>query len=250
MEAARRAKRRQTLTRMGILGGFVIVLAVVAAFVFGNEGDKNVTAGDNPESTSTTQSSDTTAAPAGAGDDVACDDREPEGGTEPKTYDKPPEMQIDPEKTYTAKLDTSCGEIVIDLDAKGAPKTVNNFVFLAREGYYNGLTWHRVVKDFVIQGGDPKGDGTGGPGYKFEDELPTDGYQIGSLAMANSGPDTNGSQFFIVTGSKGAALDNSYSRFGNVSEGVEVAQKLESFAQEDQKPSRKLYIFEVTITES
>src|SRR5919197_3924861 len=112
-------------------------------------------------------------------------------------------MTVDANKKYTATIDTSCGKITIELDPKAAPKTVNNFVFLANQKFFDGLTFHRVVKDFVIQGGDPQGTGSGGPGYEFADELPKDGYKLGSLAMANSGPNTNGSQFFIVTGNQG-----------------------------------------------
>ena len=135
---------------------------------------------------------------------MQCNDTKPPTDPNRPTFNKPPPMTIDPAKKYTATMETSCGKITIDLDAKAAPKTVNNFVFLAKQKYYDGLTFHRVVKDFVIQGGDPKGTGSGGPGYEFEDELPPDGYKIGSLAMANSGANTNGSQFFIVTGNEGA----------------------------------------------
>ena len=150
-----------------------------------------------------------------------------------------------------AFIHAAVGWITVDLDPKAAPNTVNSFVFLANKKFFDGLTWHRVVKDFVIQGGDPQGTGSGGPGYEFEDELPKQApyYQIGSLAMANSGPNTNGSQFFIVTGNNGAALDPKYSRFGLVTSGIEVAQKLESFAQDDQKPSRPLYIVSITVKE-
>ncbi|MGD9573291.1 MAG: peptidylprolyl isomerase [Thermoleophilia bacterium] len=189
-----------------------------------------------------------------AGD--TCSAAEPDPPPHPSTYGSPPEMTIDPATTYTATLETSCGTIVIALDAEAAPLTVNNFVFLAREGFYDGLTFHRVVTGFVIQGGDPEGDGRGGPGYEFEDELPEDGYPAGSVAMANSGPDTNGSQFFIVTGE--APLPNAYSRFGTVTEGLDVARTIEAFAdpQADpgdpasQTPASPVYIHSVTITES
>ena len=116
-----------------------------------------------------------------------------------KKYNDPPPMTIDVKKTYIATIDTNKGKITLELFAKDAPLTVNNFVFLAREGFYDGLTFHRVVADFMIQGGDPKGDGSGGPGYEFADET-TDNpreFRAGSLAMANRGPRTNGSQFFI-----------------------------------------------------
>jgi cyclophilin family peptidyl-prolyl cis-trans isomerase len=249
LEAARRRRRRQGMIRGGVLAALLVILAVVGAAVFGSNDKKEVTAGDQ-NTTTTASGSSTTVNPALA--NVTCDERKPEATGDRPTFDKPPAMEIDTAKKYTAVLETSCGKITVDLDPKGAPKTVNNFVVLSRKDFYDGLTWHRVVADFVIQGGDPKGDGTGGPGYQFEDELPKDGYQLGSLAMANSGPNTNGSQFFIVTGPKGTTLPNSYSRFGMVTEGLEVAQKIESFATDDPqgKPSRELYIFNVEITES
>ncbi len=144
---------------------------------------------------------------------------------------------------------------MIALDAAKAPTTVNNFVFLAREGFYDGLTFHRVVSGFIIQGGDPEGTGRGGPGYAIPDELPEDGYQPGSVAMANAGPDTAGSQFFIVTGDA-SALPNAYARFGRVVKGLEVARTIEGFADPAadpgdtaaQTPSSPIYIDSVTIT--
>ena len=146
--------------------------------------------------------------------DGTCTDRAPDPSPDPKSYPAPPPQTIDTSRSYTATLTTSCGDIVIALDAAAAPVTVNNFVFLARQGFYDGLTFHRVVAGFVIQGGDPTGTGSGDAGYAFDDELPDDGYPTGSVAMANSGPNTNGSQFFIVTGD-GSQLPNDYSRFGN-----------------------------------
>ena len=139
---------------------------------------------------------------------------------EKKQYDKPPEMKIDPEKkTYTAIMDTSKGKIVLDLFAKDAPKTVNNFVFLAREKFYDGLTFHRVIADFMIQGGDPTGTGSGGPGYRFEDETDPaknpNKHEPGTLSMANAGPNTNGSQFFI-THVATAWLNGKHTVFGRV----------------------------------
>jgi len=139
---------------------------------------------------------------------------------EKKQYDKPPEMKIDPaKKTYTATMDTSKGKIVIDLFAKDAPITVNNFVFLAREKFYDGLTFHRVIPDFMIQGGDPTGTGRGGPGYKFEDETNAaknpNKHTPGTLSMANAGPNTNGSQFFI-THKETPWLDGKHTVFGRV----------------------------------
>jgi peptidyl-prolyl cis-trans isomerase B (cyclophilin B) len=135
----------------------------------------------------------------------------------PKTYASAPAMSIDTNKKYVATLDTSRGTIVVDLFAADAPKTVNNFVFLAREGFYNGLKFHRVIPDFMVQGGCPKGSGTGDPGYKFADEVGPGKpkHKAGSLSMANSGPNTNGSQFFI-THIATDWLDGKHTVFGQV----------------------------------
>lgn len=161
-------------------------------------------------------------------------------------------MTIDENATYTATLKTSEGTITIKLDPKQAPKTVNNFVFLSRQGFYNGGTFHRVIPGFVIQGGDPEGTGAGGPGYQFADELPQAGqYKIGSVAMANSGPNTNGSQFFIVTGANGAALPPLYSLFGQVTEGQSVADAISNVPRDaSDKPNTPVTINSVTIAES
>ncbi len=140
-----------------------------------------------------------------------------------KQYSSPPEMTIDPSKRYTATISTDAGDIVIELFAEKAPATVNNFVFLAREGFYDGTTFHRVIKGFMAQGGDPTGSGRGGPGYRFADEfdpeLRHDG--PGVLSMANAGPDTNGSQFFI-THAATPHLDDRHAVFGRVVEGLDT----------------------------
>jgi cyclophilin family peptidyl-prolyl cis-trans isomerase len=144
-----------------------------------------------------------------------------------KTYTAPPPMTINTNQHYTATIDTEKGTIVMDLDPALAPQTVNNFVFLAKDGFYDGLLWHRVVPDFVVQGGDPQGTGAGGPGYKFNDELPPKGqYTAGCVAMANSGPNTNGSQFFICTADDTLKLSPLYNLFGYVKSGLDVAQKI------------------------
>ena len=134
-----------------------------------------------------------------------------------KQWSTPPEMQIDPKKQYTATVATNRGDIVIELYPQYAPKTVNNFVFLARQGFYDGVTFHRVIRDFMIQGGDPTGTGTGGPGYRFEDEVRSNPlkHETGVLSMANAGPNTNGSQFFI-THSPQPHLDGKHAVFGKV----------------------------------
>ncbi len=143
-----------------------------------------------------------------------------------------PAQNLDISKAYTAFICTDVGTVKVALNAEKAPTTVNNFVFLARNHFYNGLTFHRVVKDFVVQGGDPKGDGSGGPGYSIKDELPpsASSYIAGSLAMANSGPNTSGSQFFIVLSDNSAKSLSapSYSLFGQVITGMDVVKKIES----------------------
>jgi cyclophilin family peptidyl-prolyl cis-trans isomerase len=174
-------------------------------------------------------------------------------GSSPKTqsFDGPPPMIIDPAKRYTAEMVTSKGTLTIALDPIAAPKTVNNFVFLARWHYYDGIVFHRIIPGFMLQGGDPEGSGRGGPGYRFEDELPARGrYEIGSLAMANAGPHTNGSQFFIISGADGVSLPPSYSLFGKVIKGGEVITAIEATGSRSGKPSEKVVIESVTITEA
>jgi peptidylprolyl isomerase len=175
-------------------------------------------------------------------------------GSSPRTtrFDGPPPMCIDPAKRYTAVMDTSMGEITIALDAAAAPKTVNNFVFLSRYHYYDGIIFHRIIQGFVCQGGDPEGSGRGGPGYRFEDELPKPGrYEVGSLAMANAGPNTNGSQFFIISGPNGASLPPSYSLFGKVVKGLDVVDRMEKVATgPGDRPREDVVIRSVTVTES
>jgi peptidyl-prolyl cis-trans isomerase B (cyclophilin B) len=146
----------------------------------------------------------------------------------PKQWSAPPAMSLDPEKTYHATLETGAGDIEAELYPQHAPKTVNNFVFLAREGFYDDTTFHRVIPNFVIQGGDPTGTGRGGPGYRFEDELEDNPlkHETGSLSMANAGPDTNGSQFF-VTHAPQPHLDGRHTVFGKVTRGQEVVDALQ-----------------------
>src|SRR5579885_1742756 len=152
----------------------------------------------------------------------------PYTGVMGKQYSAPPPMSIDSSKKYAATLETSRGEIVCQLFAKDAPKTVNNIVFLAREKFYDGTVFHRVIADFMIQGGDPTGTGRGGPGYRFEDETKGNPHkhQVGALAMANAGPNTNGSQFFIthvVTN----WLDGKHTVFGKVTKGQDVVNAVQ-----------------------
>lgn len=144
-----------------------------------------------------------------------------------KQWDRPPEMQIDPGKRYRIRMETGCGTIELELYPEHAPKTVNNFVFLAREGFYDGVTFHRVIADFVIQGGDPTGTGRGGPGYRFEDECRGNPLRHDSqvISMANAGPDTNGSQFFI-THSPQPHLNGKHTVFGKVVSGQAVVNAI------------------------
>ena len=160
-------------------------------------------------------------------------------------------MCIDVNHRYTAEMVTTKGTMVIALDPAAAPKTVNSFVFLARYHYFEGIFFHRVIPGFVLQGGDPTGTGTGGPGYRFEDELPKPGrYELGSLAMANAGPNTNGSQFFVISGPSGAGLPPQYSLFGKVVKGLDVVASIDAIGTSSGKPKEKVVISSVTITES
>lgn len=176
--------------------------------------------------------------------------------TKSKTYKEAPKMQIDVNKTYLAKVETTDGNFTIELNAKDVPNTVNNFVTLSRDGFYNNTVFHRIIKDFMIQGGDPKGDGTGGPGYKFADEKFTGDYTPGTVAMANSGANTNGSQFFVMTGDySNGKLPKNYTVFGKVTEGMATITKIAatpvsaSGSGESSKPNQKVEITKVTIVE-
>ena len=202
-------------------------------------------------------------------------------------YASPPEMVIDPSKDYTATIKTNKGTITAKLFADEAPKTVNNFVFLAREGFYDGVVFHRVIPEFMVQGGDPEGTGAGGPGYTFEDELgPAEehyeqvreqlladldeleeegmldeedeidpemvpgGYERGRLAMANSGPDTNGSQFFITHGDPAILPGPDYTLFGEVVGGMEVVDRIATEpTDETDAPLEPIHILSVDIDE-
>ena len=173
----------------------------------------------------------------------------------PEQYSSPPEMAIDPAKQYTATIRTSKGDMTLELLAADAPVTVNNFTFLAKEGFYDGGGFHRVIKDFMIQGGCPRGDGTGGPGYRFRDEPVTRRYVKGTLAMANAGPNTNGSQFFIVHGDD-VGLPPNYTIFGMLTEGLDVLDSLANSPVtntgrgENSQPSEKLGITTIEVIET
>ena len=145
---------------------------------------------------------------------------------ENKTYPAPPPMTVDTSKQYTATIETEKGNLLLELFASDAPATVNNFVFLAREGFYDGTTFHRVIPGFMAQGGDPTGTGTGNPGYSFPDEFTAHTHVAGTLSMANSGPDTNGCQFFI-TYTPQHSLDGKHSVFGQLLEGMDILEEIE-----------------------
>ena len=160
-----------------------------------------------------------------------------------KQWNTPPVMQIDAKKTYKVTLETIRGPIVLELYPEHAPKTVNNFVFLVKEGYYDGVTFHRVIADFMIQGGDPTGTGRGGPGYKFEDELKGNPlrHETGVISMANAGPNTNGSQFFLCT-VKTPWLDGKHVVFGAVVEGMDVVKAVEAVGSDSGRTSAKVVV--------
>ena len=174
----------------------------------------------------------------------------------PKQYSAPPPMAIDPSKQYTATIDTTLGSMTANLFASDAPMTVNNFVFLAQQGFYDGAPFHRVIKGFMVQTGDPvKRDGTGGPGYRFNDEPVKRSYDRGILAMANAGPNTNGSQFFIVQGTS-VNLPPNYTIFGQLTSGLDTLDQIAnvpvgaSGSGERSKPQQEISINTITISES
>ena len=270
LEAAAAAKRRKSMRNglivVGLVAGVVVLLALLNSG--GDDDDDGVAAGNTttsaPGDTTTTAAGATTTTAAGATtttaaggaidiSKVSCNETKPAKAPTDEQYEAAEDQKLDPAKKYTATMETSCGNIVIELDPKASPKSVNSFVFLAREGFYDGTKFHRVVEDFVIQGGDPTATGTGGPGYTTAEEPPADGkYALGDFAGAKtSAPNSTGSQFFIVTGDP-APLDQAgtYTYYGKVVQGIEVAKKLESFNQGDGPPTRDLYLFKVTITES
>lgn len=188
----------------------------------------------------------TTAAPTAA--------PEPQGGIVAKQYPAPPAMTIDTGKTYQAVITTNRGEMTVQLFADEAPLTVNNFVFLAQDGFYDDVIFHRIIKGFMAQGGDPTGTGRGGPGYRFQDEPVTRDYVRGTLAMANSGPNTNGSQFFLVH--ELAPLPKNYTIFGLITEGLDTLDGIAntpvtgSGGSEVSQPTERVFIERIEIVEA
>lgn len=265
---AERAAARQAARRRKLITAVVAAVAVFAVLLLisqtggdDDDGDDEVTAGDTPAATE-----DGDADPANE-ESAATEGEGTEGegfayGTTPcaaaettaeplLAFESAFEDCLEQGVDYAAEVVTDKGSFTIDLLEDQAPGATNNFVNLARSRFYDGATFHRVIEDFVIQGGDPVGDpaGTGGPGYAIPDELPEPGaYSIGSVAMANSGPDTAGSQFFVVTGEQGVALPPDYTLFGQVTEGMDVVEAIES--QPGSPPDDPAVITSVTITES
>jgi cyclophilin family peptidyl-prolyl cis-trans isomerase len=170
----------------------------------------------------------------------------------PKQYQNPPSLILDPNMRYTAIIQTAHGDMTLELFPAEAPRAVNNFVFLARDGFYQGNCFHRVIRDFMIQGGCPRGDGTGGPGYRFPDEQVQRSYVKGTLAMANAGPNTNGSQFFIVHGQQ-VGLPPNYTIFGQLLTGEDILDALATSpvvpGGEGSRPAQRLEIRNVEIRE-
>jgi cyclophilin family peptidyl-prolyl cis-trans isomerase len=270
LEAEQKSKKRkQSLRRVITLVVIAAVVVGVAVWISSGSSKKS-----NASSSSSTTS--TTAKPSSTSTTAKVPVTGGSGNTSPSaittsadcpsdftaTLNKPfwvtaPAMSIDPSKTYTATVTTDVGSFTIQLDPKAAPLAVNSFVFLAQHHFYDCVTFHRVIQSFMDQTGDPTGTGEGGPGYKFADELPKTAspqYPIGSVAMANSGANTNGSQFFIVTGTEGETLAPSYTLFGTVTSGMPVVQQINAggaTASNSQGTPTTLHrIQSVTITES
>jgi len=185
------------------------------------------------------------------------DDQRIKGGDSmPRQYSEQPAMRVDPAKTYSGSLETNKGTIQVELFPTDAPVTVNNFVCLAEDGYFDNTPFHRIVRGFVIQGGDPTGTGSGGPGYSFADEPVTRDYERGTLAMANAGPNTNGSQFFIVLDDLRGKLPKNYTIFGRVTEGMDIVDAIASTptrtgrSGENSTPTEPVTLEKVNISES
>ncbi len=250
--AARRAAERKRRRRQRLLAGGVGLLLVVALLAglstvfLGNDEPRTARPGATPNQ----EASPT----AEAGPGANCGYKSASGPVGAAGPLPPPEFAIDVNKPLRAVVSTSMGAFTVELFPKEAPCAVNSFVYLARRKFFDGLTFHRIVKDFVIQGGDPAGTGEGGPGYSFNDELDNDlKYEVGTVAMANSGPNTNGSQFFVVAGTQGTTLPKSYTIFGRVVEGLDVVKEINSVptkggsGPDAESPRRKVVIERVRI---
>lgn len=245
LEAAKKQEQRAGMRQRLILGGVIAAVLLAGLYLLSLGGDDETAGTEAPELNTTTTPEITTECPE-------------EDGSSPRTieFDGPPPLCIDPATIYNAEVVTSRGTFTIELDPSQAEQTVNNFVTLARYHYYDGVPFHRIIPGFVVQGGDALGAegtvpiGTGNPGYQIPDELPEEGqYEVGSVAMANSGPNTNGSQFFVVTGEQGVALPPQYSLFGTVTDGLDAVSDIESTGSETGEPLEETVIESITITE-
>jgi cyclophilin family peptidyl-prolyl cis-trans isomerase len=264
--AAKRQKTTKTTVR--IVGAIVIILALFFGIAFLTNDDSTDNA--SPVTTSVEAFASTTVA-TGDATTVPSDTAAPAdfvygttecppvdgASTQTQDFDDSFALCIDPAKTYTAVVKTNMGTYSAVLDATKAPGAVNNFVSLARNKYFDGTTCHRAIPGFMVQCGDPTATGSGGPGYKFADEFPAAGeYKIGSLAMANSGPNTNGSQFFVITGDQGVSLPPNYTLFGQVTDGLDsTVAALDAAGNDDPSsngvpPLTEIKIESITITES
>lgn len=263
--AAKRQKTTKTTVR--IVGAIVIILALFFGIAFLTKDDSTDEAA--PVTTTVDAFASTTIAAGDATTTVPSDAATPsdfaygttecppvEGAaTQTQDFSDSFALCIDPTKTYTAVVQTNMGTYSAVLDAAKAPGTVNNFVSLARNKYFDDTTCHRAIPGFMIQCGDPTATGNGGPGYKFADELPASGeYKIGSLAMANSGPNTNGSQFFVISGDQGVSLPPNYTLFGQVTDGLDTTVVALDAAgnpsSNGMPPLKEITIESITITES
>ena len=258
LEAAHTAQRRAQLRRRITIGVVVVPLAIGAVYIY-----SLVTGGDDDASSSSPSTPENV-------DDLVVLEAPPPGesitGETPcpaadgssaraTQFEGAPPLCIDASRGYTATLSTTKGDFTITIDPALAPETTNNFVVLSRYHYYDGVPFHRIIPDFVVQGGDAVGSplGVGNPGYSVNDELPTEEpyYPLGSVAMANSGPNTNGSQFFVVVGPNGEALNPAFTRFGTVTEGLDIVQQIAAVGTPDAgTPTEEVFIESVTITET
>lgn len=259
LQAARRQKTSRTIIRA--VSAVIVIVAIFFGIAFLTDDDESTapTTTITPAGDVTTlpDDTDTTTAPTEfVYGTTACP---PAEGAAEQTQEFADSFQlcIDPTKTYTATVTTNFGEYTAVLDPAKAPGTVNNFVSLARSKYFDGTTCHRAIPGFMVQCGDPTATGSGGPGYKFADELPAAGeYQLGSLAMANSGPNTNGSQFFVITGDQGVSLPPNYTLFGQVTDGLDTTVSDMDLAGNDDPgsngvpPKSAIEIISITVAES
>ncbi len=270
----KRDQRKQYVIVIALLVVGVAAAALLLSLTGGGDDDTATTSADTADSggsgdsapaatasTAPVNDAPAVSAPAPGASSTGTPECPAEDGSAERTtsFGEAPPTCIDDTKTYTATMETTLGTITAELDPALAPATVNNFVFLARYHYYDGVPFHRIIQGFVIQGGDAVGDplGTGGPGYTIAEELPTvegdaKAYEVGSLAMANTGQaSSTGSQFFVVTGQNGVNLPPQYSLFGKVTGGMDVVSAIESLPTNvEDYPTQEIYITKVTIAES